>query len=136
MMKEIKFRAWDKKKLQMITDTKGNYVVSNIGLLKPIEDKFGLIDITQFELMQYTGLKDKNGKEIYEGDILDNPLHWSIRIEYDKGSFMVRDLDKVRYNNLICNIPIGNFDLFDWRIIGNVYENPELLEVKNEERHK
>jgi len=78
--------------------------------------------------MQYTGFKDKNGKKIYEGDILRNPLHWDIRIEYEKGSFMVRDLDRVRYNNLICDCPIYRFDLFDWEVVGNVYENPNLLE--------
>lgn len=51
------------------------------------------------------------------------------RIEYDKGCLMVRDLDEVRYNNLILNVPICDFEsINDWKVIGNIYENTELLE--------
>ena len=52
------------------------------------------------------------------------PLIW---IEYDNGTFMVRDVDKVRYNNRICNEYIGSFDISKWRVIGNIYENKELF---------
>ena len=77
---------------------------------------------------QYTGFKDSNGKEIYENDILEKDLYWSIRIEYDEGSFMVRDLDKVRYANLCLNWYIGGFDLNGWEVIGDIHSNQELLE--------
>lgn len=112
MSREIKFRAWHKNAKCMCMDVTTD-----------------LLNRDYLVFMQYTGLKDKNGKEIYEGDILERHEYWPIRIEYDKGCFMVRDLDKVRYNNLILNVPICNFEsINDWKVIGNIYENPELLE--------
>ena len=77
--------------------------------------------------MQYTGYKDIKEQEIYEGDILAYQDYWWVRIEYDNGAFMVRDVDKVRYNNRILNEDIGNFDISKWRVIGNIYENKELF---------
>lgn len=79
-------------------------------------------------IRQYTGFKDVRGNKIYEGDILALDCFWSVRVEYEKGSFMVRDVDKVRYNNLIRNCHIGDFNISEWKIIGNIYDNPELLE--------
>lgn len=79
-----------------------------------ISDKF---------LMQSTGIKDKNGVEIFEGDILKDDLE-SGKVVYDPDRTMWRVYGK-------------DFDdaLSDWwmgRVIGNIYENPELLEEKNE----
>lgn len=85
-------------------------------------------DVITKTICQYTGFKDVRGNEIYEGDILSLDGFWSVRVEYEKGSFMVRDVDKVRYNNLICNCHIGDFNISEWKIIGNIYDNPELLE--------
>jgi len=70
---------------------------------------------------QYTGLHDKNGKEIYEGDIL----------EYHDGTG-VRDRDKVEWliDGWYCAQPMHTLFLHKyWEIIGNIYENPELLEA-------
>lgn len=128
MSREIKFRAWDYNTNTMV------YPYSELEITFCF-DKVGLSvyhnngqEMSSFELMQYTGLKDRNDKEIYEGDILFKDGYWSIRIEYDKGGFMVRDLDKIRYNNKCLNWNIGSFDLSGWEIIGNIYENNELLE--------
>ncbi len=63
-MREIKFRAWDKVEKQMITKNFGNFINFN-GTVFHNGMKQG-----DWTLMQYTGLKDKNGKEIYEGDIV------------------------------------------------------------------
>ena len=77
-------------------------------------------------LMQSTGLHDKNGKEIFEGDILgekDGLLNGTVEYRADLGMF-VNSL--IRYNNFerLCNIAS------DREIIGNIYENPELLGVE------
>jgi len=138
-MNNLLFRAWYKTLNVMCDVAAINFYFGNVVLLARNEEQRKIfkemnkkallecddrlsVSMNEVELMQYTGLKDKNGKEICEGDILHNPLHWDIRIEYDKGSFMARDVDKVRYNNLICNCPIGQFDLSDWEIVGNIYE--------------
>ena len=74
-------------------------------------------------ISQYTGLKDKNGKEIYEGDIMKvSPPIWAkggiFKVIYDNGRFIIED-NKVWQN-------IGT--LIDYsEVIGNIYENPELL---------
>lgn len=76
--------------------------------------------------MQSTGLKDKNGKEIFEGDILgtkDGLLNGVVEYRTDLGMWTN---SLVRYNNFerLCSIAS------DRKIIGNIYENPELLEVE------
>lgn len=127
-MRDIKFRAWDYDTNTMIyPDSKLEtiFCFDRVGL--SVYQGNGS-ELSSFELMQHTGLKDKNGVEIYEGDILYKNGYWAIRIEYDNGSFMVRDLDKVRYNNKCLNWYISSFDINSWEVIGNIYENPDLLE--------
>ncbi|MDU4427641.1 YopX family protein [Clostridium sp.] len=127
MGRDIKFRGWDSVNEVMLQVESINFREGYVSLN---EGDNSLTDtLEMIELMQYTGLNDKDGKEIWEGDILERYGYWSIRIEYDKGCLMVRDLDEVRYNNLILNVPICNFEsINDWKVIGNIYENPELLE--------
>lgn len=118
-MRDIKFRAWDRldKKMFDVFMFNENYVYINSKDARWRED---------IELMQYTGLKDVAGIEIYEGDILEKDGHWGIRIEFYKG-LKVLDLDNVRYNNKILNTNVYDFDFTRWKVIGNIYENPELL---------
>ena len=125
-MREIKFRAWDKIDKEMI----------NINLSVAPNDAFDEKSITleealeanhRFIVIQYTGLKDKNGKEVYEGNI--------IKIWYDnrnkkylhsKGMLTHRTIIikwKNRGNTVGFNIPRDNFE-----VIGNIFENLELLE--------
>lgn len=102
-MREIKFRAWDGKEMTDVPVNHSGYRLNE--LLEGISDNY--------TLMQYTGLKDKNGVEIYEGDVMDSP-RGNIAIVYEIatgffGNF--RDGENPEY----------------YEILGNIYENPELL---------
>ena len=83
-------------------------------------------DENEIELMQSTGLKDKNGKEIFEGDVLgtkDGLLNGVVEYRSDLGMWTN---SLISYNNFerLCNVAGSR------EIIGNIYENPELLEEK------
>ena len=120
-MKEIKFRAWDKENKKMVySGTDDFWFMSfdneSIGILG-CHNIGGDPDTTidSFELMQFVGLTDKNGKKIYEGDIVSSS---------NKG------IKKVFWSKLDCQFAIDGTYLYrmaDIEIIGNIYENPELL---------
>ena len=74
-------------------------------------------------IMQYTGLKDKNGKEIYEGDIVKG--YW---YDHPKPEVMDIEWSDHFYGFTITKYPLGIHGLHDLEIIGNIYQNPELLE--------
>jgi len=118
-MRKTKFRAWDKENNEMIQvygawfEEQGNYH----------ETDFTLIAY-RYVLMQYTGLKDKNGREIYEGDILGAKDRWFKPIVgFRDGMFVVKNLSPY------CRLHEYMKDE-NWIIIGNKYENPELLKDK------
>lgn len=130
-MREIKFRAWEKSTKQMIP-------VYNIDFdTNMINTRSAWRMFTELELMQYTGLTDKNGKEIYEGDILT--LWRSLSVSGEPRGEYYTPLPVV-YEPLWCQFVAEDkdskenyriwqdFDAFE--VIGNIYENPELLEVK------
>ena len=136
-MREIKFRCWDKKskKMRQVTEivfNTGFYMESNDNSVKLIwvkgQDIIENREIQiqrekDFILMQYTGLKDKNGKEIYEGDIVKAKFfekHITGEIEFALGAFFVTG-SAVSDNQM--------FIFNDFEVIGNIYDNPELLEV-------
>lgn len=119
MNREIKFRAWSSyfKKMYL-----------NIQLLDSLNE---YINRGEHEIMQYTGLKDKNGKEIYEGDIL------RFKANYTKKpcGYVVCKVEFSSYgieltNALYSYDPIEETSEFPYtsEVIGNIYENPELLE--------
>ena len=124
-MREIKFRAWDKKgkemfRLAMISFLdKGEIILTGRG---------GSTDNKNAILMQYTGLKDKNGKEIYEGDIVK--CHESI-IEPQKETIylIIWDDEHAAFTqkNKENSWGLGYMKIYPVEIIGNAYENPELL---------
>ena len=126
-MRKIKFRAWDKENEKMMK-------VSSISLEnKEIAVKdFGtyhFFRIKDIELMQYIGLKDKNDKEIYEGDIvlvkLGGTSTWyKTIVKFKEGAFIASLIDGEDYIYIFNR----GFDSNDFEIIGNIYKNKNLLE--------
>ena len=121
-MREIKFRAWDGKK--MIYGNEDEYDTWLIGMDNPTQIcKWDGICEDILDLMQYTGLKDKEGKEIYEGDICKRD-YWKClyRVDWIGAGFQfvaVKSID----NDVEPTInSVKNFE-----VIGNIMENPELL---------
>lgn len=108
MAREIKFRVWDTGVKEM---AKTGFSISDRGSVsfywnsKPFHSNNAI-------LLQYTGLKDKNGKEIYEGDIVEKITYPNqvFEVKFERGAFNIAG-----YHMQYC------------RIKGNIYENPELL---------
>lgn len=107
-MKTIKFRTWDED--AKIMGFGGIFIVNSTGELQT--------SAKAVNVMQFIGLLDRNGKEIYEGDILHVFNVGNGKVEYRGASFVVRYGNKtMQYVNLSTQD----------EIIGNIYENPELL---------
>lgn len=132
-MREIKFRAWGRNEKKMLYGVEHTYD----GYIVPMACFGGVLDCPDFYIvMQYTGLKDQNGKEIYEGDIvkfypqsprseeLPNPRYGEMgEIFFDIGSFAVRPIDRKREGlEFFLN------ELGEWVVVGNIYENLKFLE--------
>ena len=130
-MRDIKFRAWYKEKNIMVYDNEDDTYGywdgccnSNVGMVNSIlKSKY----YENYEFMQYTGLKDKNGKEIYEGDILRYSYNIS---QIEDENYLVRQNIcgwEMRKNKKKRGQRSFRF-AEKMEVIGNIYENPELLE--------
>ena len=132
-MREIKFRAWDKAFLRMssweeigLRDTEHFVGDAALHMLKTL---FKALE-RETILMQFTGLHDKNGKEIYEGDIVRSP-GGPIQgvIVYQAPSFVMKDKTKRGYSRVWTKSYLASGENQFRELIGNIYENPELLKV-------
>ncbi len=121
-MREIKFRAWDKDYKKMISVDEIDLFLKQIRYWKEKDEEPITLNKGDYELMQFTGLKDKNGKEIYEGDIirLNNDNEIIGEITFEKGCFVY--LEKIGDSEALNHFKEKQFE-----IIGNKFENPELL---------
>lgn len=125
-----RYRAWDKihKTMYEVDDIMSiDFGKSEIGVKTLFFERTSRYDFDDIVLMQSTGMTDKNGREIFEGDILDSEdsfLAGVVELRQNLGMFVSTLL---KYNNFerLCNV------LDSTQIIGNVWENPELLEVKS-----
>ncbi len=131
MSREIKFRAWNDVAKVMYESNIPGLLIHFDGELNGLDEN-GMLEGTdntrQHHLMQYTGLKDKNGKEIYEGDILtDHGAEGPLYIEYSTvhAAFVFVDKFDPSGTTLYTTTCIS---YGDFEIIGNIYEHPELLE--------
>jgi len=122
-MREIKFRAWIKELNEIREVEYINFWKKMISFPNKFYKEYYLnADFDEIELMQYTELKDKNNKEIYEGDIVT--LHnskYKVIFNTKEARFVLRD------DEFESEIPFTNNNNERMEIIGNIYENPELL---------
>lgn len=172
MNREIKFRAWFKVQKKMvynlgfdqfsfktIDDLNGTeYMPSVYDMdIEKYDDNGELIGYEatfNFEVMQYTGLKDKNGKEVYEGDICRQNNNDIDLTQVCFGNFGVIDIetetfideahgwylkviptDEISKMEPFCNDMTLNeqwIGALDIEVIGNIFENPKLLDIENE----
>ena len=118
MNREFEFRAWLTKYNKMVNIYSWN-IWQEYFMCSEYDSEFYL---EETPIMQYTGLKDKNNKEIYEGDIVT--LHngkYKVIFNTKEARFVLRD------DEFEMNIPFTNNNNKRMEIIGNIYENPELI---------
>lgn len=139
MQDRFKFRVWSKDTNKMY-----NVYSLHIGINKAIiSSRRGNVSIYINKnniLMQSTGLKDKNGKLVYKGDIVRSNEYPFMNKEQDNyyaeicwddesGAFFYYTFKNPKFND-VCGLSTGNtgnLNEYEWEVIGNIYENPELL---------
>jgi uncharacterized phage protein (TIGR01671 family) len=129
--RELKFRAWD--------NLKKEWLKRKVYHFNPHfnEEGIGEFRLSQhaegFTIQQYTGLKDKNGKEIYEGDICNAGIVIG-DVNYSIGGFYLASNPLMEYfkgypDNMNVLSPDWDYSWIDVEVIGNVMQNPELLKT-------
>lgn len=134
-MREIKFRAWSEENKLFYYDAaieNGEVVLLDYDFSFNGWHGVKAVTIDDTIIEQYTGLKDKNGKEIYEGDILREKGLLSLTcVEWDKNNarYITEVLDKSKHVSSTFYFDI--FTALECEVIGNIHENPELLEQED-----
>lgn len=135
MSREFKFRIWLKPTYEYKCEFMDRYgrKLPDLDCRFYTQDYFfddtwlNTDDYEDIIVEQYTGLKDKNGKEIYEGDILETCCG-KAEVYFDDEFLMYKI--KVKHGGTMPFVSKKSKKHFDYEIIGNIHENPELLEDK------
>lgn len=126
-----RFRAWDKEFKEMV---QVDALVFDEQIIKATYKNGNVVkeDIKNYVLMQSTGLRDKNGKEIFEGDILKvtNLSSWLEVVSFNKDKAMFVSKETERKVEETPLYDLFNTDIFEIEIIGNIHTNSELAEVE------
>lgn len=132
-MREIKFRAWNIEEKIMCYDNEDDsacywdgVVASNVGLINSHLKRYEGHKET-YEYMQYTGQKDKNGNEIYEGDIVDCKIFG----QKERGVLKYSDMLGAYFLTGISRSDTELWASGERLIVGNIYEHPHLLESED-----
>lgn len=121
-MREIKFRAWDGDTNVVTPEATIQELIN-----RAVERGRNVINWEALTLMQYTGLKDKNGKEIFEGDIVNYSEHPAgmATVEWNERGYF----ELVFPSGAKNFIPDKHlFRMYGFEVIGNIYDNPELIQ--------
>ena len=122
-----KYRAWDKEFKEMV---QVNALVIDEQVIKATYKNGNVVkeDMKNYELMQSTGLKDKNGKEVFVGDIVKCTRGCSheVYLEKEYGGTFIGGMPAIYLKGLLSGYAWTEAE----EIIGNIYENPDLLEEK------
>lgn len=150
-MREIKFRAWNEPLGKMFSDGWHTYCKGE-NSFNTINDHIRYLDGLGIKLMQYTGLKDSEDQEIYEGDIVDFTYWWfdgneaeshltgeviylpesmSFGLRGVKNADWIRHIGGAEGSSDTAPFATWRFSEDDFQIIGNIWEEPELLEAKS-----
>lgn len=122
-MREHKYRCWDKYEKK--------WVLPKQPFIPCVVNYPPTVTLCRLEWVEFTGLKDKNGKEIYEGDILKSRSFFdqNMVVFYDSGccSYDLRSSNDDSWDCSEHLVQVDKDDLFQWEVLGNVYEHPHLL---------
>lgn len=139
-MKVLKFRAWHKELKKMYPVLSMEQI--NTKHMRTYSSQGDIFSINEIELMQWTGLQDKESRDIYEGDIINNPIntvhgahnqygiirfgeHETSDDYYASGAYGFY----IEYLNNVFRSTVDSLPMKDIILLGNIYQNPELMEI-------
>jgi uncharacterized phage protein (TIGR01671 family) len=141
-MRDFQFKVWDNDSNRFLEIDYINFnrdgSIKELILIDGYDFDIGCVEYHSYtpndvEILQYSGIKDKNGKKIYEGDIIEKYISTDglkpkkkkikLKIYFEHGEFKAKRITKVPKSYKWYNRGV----FYDCKIIGNIYENPELL---------